>query len=105
MMPVETVPGATRHRVHGARRSSVAWKAGPGGRGVLGWVVRPLAAAVGVGRLGLSGGRRPRPGPQNEERAARLAAEGEARRFRDLIQALDAVVWEADPRTLRFTFV
>ena len=39
-----------------------------------------------------------------EERlhAARRASE---QRFRDLVQGLDAIVWEADAHTLRFTFV
>ena len=39
-----------------------------------------------------------------EERlhAARRASE---QRFRDLVQGLDAIVWEAEARTLRFTFV
>jgi PAS domain S-box-containing protein len=39
-----------------------------------------------------------------EERlhAARRASE---QRFRDLVQSLDAIVWEADAATLRFTFV
>ena len=39
-----------------------------------------------------------------EERlqAARMASE---QRFRDLVQGLDAIVWEADARTLAFSFV
>ena len=39
-----------------------------------------------------------------EERlqAARMASE---QRFRDLVQGLDAIVWEADASTLTFSFV
>jgi PAS domain-containing protein len=37
--------------------------------------------------------------------AARGAAETSEQRFRDLVQGLDAIVWEVDARTLRFTFV
>jgi len=33
------------------------------------------------------------------------AADAAAQRFRDLVQGLDAIVWEADPATLMFTFV
>jgi PAS domain S-box-containing protein len=36
--------------------------------------------------------------------AERLLAEAE-RRYRTLVQRVDAIVWEADPATLRFTFV
>jgi PAS domain S-box-containing protein len=36
--------------------------------------------------------------------AERLLAEAE-RRYRTLVQRLDAIVWEAEPATLRFTFV
>lgn len=32
-------------------------------------------------------------------------AEAADRRFRDLVQGLDAIVWEGDPQTFRFTFV
>ncbi len=39
------------------------------------------------------------------ERAARAQAEGARRRFHDLVHGLDAIVWEANPRTLQFTFV
>jgi PAS domain S-box-containing protein len=39
------------------------------------------------------------------ERHLRVAAERSEQRFRDLVQGLDAVVWEADAATLRFTFV
>ena len=39
------------------------------------------------------------------ERSARLIAETAQRRFRDLVQGLDAIVWEGDPHTLQFTFV
>jgi PAS domain S-box-containing protein len=39
---------------------------------------------------------------QERLRAARQASE---QRFRDLVQDLDAIVWEADATTLRFTFV
>ncbi|HUE31309.1 MAG TPA: ATP-binding protein, partial [Verrucomicrobiae bacterium] len=39
------------------------------------------------------------------ERAARADTERARRRFHDLVQGLDAVVWEANPRTARFTFV
>ncbi|HEY3080061.1 MAG TPA: ATP-binding protein [Chloroflexota bacterium] len=83
----------------------MASKSGTRGWGALGWAVRPLVAAAGAGLFVLLRGRQRRGGSLTEERAARLAAEGEAHRFRDLIQALEAIVWEADPRTLRFTFV
>ncbi len=39
------------------------------------------------------------------ERAARSEAERAERRFRDLVQNLDAIVWEANARTWRYTFV
>jgi diguanylate cyclase (GGDEF)-like protein/PAS domain S-box-containing protein len=41
----------------------------------------------------------------DEERALRLAAEASEARFRDLVQGLDAVVWEADGVAYRTTFV
>jgi PAS domain S-box-containing protein len=62
-------------------------------------------AAVGAGLFVLLRVLRRRHGMPADEPAARSADEGEAGRFRGLIQALDAVVWEADPRTRRFTFV
>jgi diguanylate cyclase (GGDEF)-like protein/PAS domain S-box-containing protein len=40
-----------------------------------------------------------------EERAQRLAAQASEMRFRDLVQGLDAVVWEADGVAYRTTFV
>lgn len=39
------------------------------------------------------------------ETRARLQAETAARRMADLVQSLEAIVWEADPLTLRYTFV
>src|SRR2546428_1951084 len=39
------------------------------------------------------------------ERAARSEAERAKRRFHDLVQGLDAILWEANPKTARFTFV
>lgn len=39
------------------------------------------------------------------EQAARTRAEAAERRFRDLVQNEDAIVWEADALTRRFTFV
>src|SRR3989442_725384 len=39
------------------------------------------------------------------ERAARADAERARRRFHDLVQGLDAILWEANPKTARFTFV
>jgi PAS domain S-box-containing protein len=39
------------------------------------------------------------------EQAARLEAEMAHRRFHDLVEGLDAIVWEADPQTLCLTFV
>jgi PAS domain S-box-containing protein len=39
------------------------------------------------------------------EQAARIEAEAIQRRLRDLIDGLEAIVWERDPRTLRFVFV
>jgi PAS domain S-box-containing protein len=45
--------------------------------------------------------------PRDFAEVERLRAEAEAaaQRFRDLVQGLDAIVWEADPATFRFTFV
>jgi PAS domain S-box-containing protein len=39
------------------------------------------------------------------EQAARAYAEAAELRFRDLVNTLDAIVWEADATTFRFTFV
>src|SRR2546425_5386267 len=39
------------------------------------------------------------------ERTARAEAERAKRRFHDLVHGLDAILWEADPNTARFTFV
>ena len=39
------------------------------------------------------------------ERAARMDAEAAKRRFHELVEGLDVVVWEADPQTQQFTFV
>ncbi len=39
------------------------------------------------------------------EKAAREEAEAAKRRFHDLVQGLEVIVWEADPATRRFTFV
>jgi PAS domain S-box-containing protein len=39
------------------------------------------------------------------EQAARTRAEAAERRFRELVQNVDAIVWEADALTRRFTFV
>ncbi len=39
------------------------------------------------------------------EQAARMEAEAARRRFHDLVEGLDAIVWEADPQTGQFTFV
>ncbi|HEY9748555.1 MAG TPA: response regulator [Allocoleopsis sp.] len=39
------------------------------------------------------------------EQAARAAAEAAEQRFRDLVNGLDAIVWEAEAATLQFTFV
>jgi PAS domain S-box-containing protein len=39
------------------------------------------------------------------ERAARALVELERRRFLDLVQGLDAIVWEADAATFQFTFI
>jgi PAS domain S-box-containing protein len=39
------------------------------------------------------------------EQAARAYAEAAELRFRDLVNSLDAIVWEADATTFRFTFV
>lgn len=40
-------------------------------------------------------------------RERKVSAEAEALgdRFKDLVESLDAIVWEADARTLQFTFV
>jgi PAS domain S-box-containing protein len=45
--------------------------------------------------------------PKGLAEVERLRAEAEAaaQRFRDLVQGLDAIVWEADPVTLTFSFV
>jgi PAS domain S-box-containing protein len=40
-----------------------------------------------------------------DEQAARVAAESAARRFEELVQGIDAIVWEGDPQTLALTFV
>ena len=39
------------------------------------------------------------------ERAARAEAEATKRRFHDLVHGLDAILWEASPKTGQFTFV
>src|SRR3989449_9030619 len=39
------------------------------------------------------------------ERTARAEAERAKRRFHDVVHGLDAILWEADPNTARFTFV
>lgn len=39
------------------------------------------------------------------EKAARQEAEAAKRRFHDLVQGLELIVWEADPVTRKFTFV
>jgi PAS domain S-box-containing protein len=39
------------------------------------------------------------------EKAARIEAEAAKRRFHDLVQGLELIVWEADPATRNFTFV
>ena len=39
------------------------------------------------------------------EKAARIEAEAAKRRFHDLVQGLELIVWEADPATREFTFV
>jgi PAS domain S-box-containing protein len=39
------------------------------------------------------------------ERQLRAVAENSEHRFRNLVQGLDAIVWEADAATLRYTFV
>lgn len=41
----------------------------------------------------------------DRERHQRVSAEASEQRFRDLVEGLDAVVWEADAATRRFTFV
>jgi|GEM_PF-1374495 len=45
-----------------------------------------------------------RQGGEESERLQHVAQESE-KRFRDLVEGLDAIVWEADPNTGRFTFV
>jgi PAS domain S-box-containing protein len=42
---------------------------------------------------------------QTESERLRTAAEASERRLRDLVQSVDAIVWEADAATLRMTFV
>jgi PAS domain S-box-containing protein len=42
---------------------------------------------------------------QTESERLRAAAESSERRLRDLVQTVDAIVWEANARTLEFTFV
>jgi PAS domain S-box-containing protein len=75
----------------------VVWKEGLGARGSLKWATGVLLAAGGALAL--------RSRAFRTEIAARVAAESAARRFEELVQGLDAVVWEADPRTLSLTFV
>src|SRR5216117_1110892 len=41
----------------------------------------------------------------SRERTARAEAERAKRRFHDLVHGLDAILWEADPKTGQFTFV
>jgi PAS domain S-box-containing protein len=41
----------------------------------------------------------------DEARRERAKAESAERRFRDLVDGLDAIVWEADPHTFQFNFV
>jgi PAS domain S-box-containing protein len=74
----------------------VVSKVGQAGSGALGRSGRPFAAAIGAARLVLRALRR-RAGPTGDG--------GASDRFRELLQTLDAIVWEADPATLRFTFV
>jgi two-component system, cell cycle sensor histidine kinase and response regulator CckA len=40
-----------------------------------------------------------------ESEQLRIAAEAAEERFRNLVQDVDAIVWEMDPRTFQFTFV
>jgi len=42
---------------------------------------------------------------QTESERLRTAAEGSERRLRDLVQSVDAIVWEADASTFQMTFV
>jgi two-component system cell cycle sensor histidine kinase/response regulator CckA len=42
---------------------------------------------------------------QSEGERLRAAAEASERRLRDLVQSVDAIVWEADAATFQFTFV
>ncbi|MCX5733282.1 MAG: GAF domain-containing protein [candidate division NC10 bacterium] len=42
---------------------------------------------------------------RDESERFKLEAEAAARRFRELVQGLDAIVWEVDPSTLRCSFV
>jgi PAS domain S-box-containing protein len=48
---------------------------------------------------------RERTGVLARERAARAEAEVARRRFHNLVHDLDAIVWEANPKTLQLTFV
>ncbi|AKV00514.1 Sensory box histidine kinase [Labilithrix luteola] len=52
-------------------------------------------------------GSRPREGPKeaHESTSARAQLERSQQRYRELIDSIDGVVWEADPTTLEFTFV
>jgi len=42
---------------------------------------------------------------QTESERLRTAAEASERRLRELVQSIDAIVWEAEPQTHQFTFV
>lgn len=46
----------------------------------------------------------PKASPLDQQTAQLISAATE-RRFQDLVQTLDAIVWEGDPETFRFTFV
>jgi PAS domain S-box-containing protein len=50
-------------------------------------------------------GRQERQHLLSREQAARLEAARAEQRFRDLVEGLDAIVWEADAQTWQFTFV
>jgi PAS domain S-box-containing protein len=58
-----------------------------------------------LGQLARTDAAQEQPPELIREQAARRRAEAAERRFRDLVQNVDAIVWEADALTRRFTFV
>ncbi|HYP26575.1 MAG TPA: ATP-binding protein [Blastocatellia bacterium] len=75
---------------------------GPSGRNL--WPVVALAVTAPVVAL-VAGMIRRRIELLAREETKRIEAEAAQRRYRDLVQSLEAIVWEADAETWQFTFV